>query len=499
MQLEPVSTIDEPRYGRITLRDVTAVLFRQRRLLTLSFVGILLLAIVLSGALSPSYQAEMKILVRHGRMDPVVTSQSNSPQQMMQEEITESELNSEVELLNGTDLLRKVVVANGLQTKWHSWLPTLGKPKAEVEIAKAVRDLGKHLKVQPLRKTNIISVTFESPDPELSARVLNSLGSLYLEKHLQVHRPSGEFTFFDQETTQLRHGLDAAEGRLNDFTRERGVVSAPYERDLTLQKASELEASLTQTRASIAETGQRIAALEQQASSVPPRLTTQLRTSDNPQLLQQMKSTLLSLELKRSELLSKFEPTYPLVVEVEKQIRDTQATIAGEKDAPVRDETTDQNPTYEWIKAEIAKARTELSGLKARAAANQTALVKYRDGARALQQDAIVQQGLLRTAKTEEDNYLLYRRKQEEARINDALDARGILNVGIAEPATTPALPARSFLNYVLLCFFLAGSGSVGLAFAADFLDPSFRTPEDISTLLDLPVLASIPKERQLS
>ena len=90
--------------------------------------------------------------------------------------------------------------------------------------------------------------------------MLNSLGSLYLEKHLQVHRPSGEFTFFDQETTQLRHGLDAAEGRLNDFTRERGVVSAQYERDLTLQKASELEASLTQTQASIAETGQRIAA-----------------------------------------------------------------------------------------------------------------------------------------------------------------------------------------------------------------------------------------------
>ena len=95
---------------------------------------------------------------------------------------------------------------------------------------------------------------------------------------------------------------------------------------------------------------------------------------------------------------------------------------------------------------------------------------------------SIVQQDLLRTAKTEEDNYLLYRRKQEEARINDALDARGILNVAIAEPATTPALPARSFLNYVLLCFFLAGSGSVGLAFAADFLDPSFRTPEEVCT-----------------
>src|SRR6185436_3825252 len=136
----------------------------------------------------------------------------------------------------------------------------------------------KHLKVDPVRKTNIISVTYESSDPDLAARVLNSLGSLYLEKHLQVRRPSGEFTFFDQETEQLHRGLDAAESRLNDFTREHGVVSAQYERDLTLQKASELEASLAQTQASIAETKQRIGTLEQQTTSIPRRLTTHLRT-----------------------------------------------------------------------------------------------------------------------------------------------------------------------------------------------------------------------------
>ena len=237
MQLEPLSTIDEPRYGSITLRDVTAVLFRQRRLLTLSFAGILLLAILLSGVLAPTYEAEMKILVRHGRVDPVVTSQSNNPPQIMQEEITESELNSEVELLNSQDLLRKVVLANGLQTRQHSWFRVFRKPNEEVVIAKAVRDLGKRLKVDPVRKTNIISVTFASSDPDLAARVLNSLGGLYLEKHLQVHRPSGEFTFFDQETEQLRRGLETAEGRLTDFTRKNGVVSAQYERDLTLQKA----------------------------------------------------------------------------------------------------------------------------------------------------------------------------------------------------------------------------------------------------------------------
>ena len=492
MQREPMVIIDEHQPFSLTLRDVAAVLFRQRRLLLASFV-VILIAVVVSGVLTPTYEAEMKILVRRGRVDPVVTSQPERDAQVVREEITESELNSEVELLNSQDLLRKVVLANSLQSAESSW-HLFGKSSEEVRIARAVRQLGRSLKAEPLRKTNVISVTFESRDPELAARVLNSVASLYVEKHLQVHRPAGEFKFFDEETAQLRRGLDLAETRLTDFTRDRGVVSAQMERDLTLQKASELEASLTQTQAAIAETEQRIRTLEQQIASIPPRMVRQERTSDNPQLLQQMKSTLLTLELKRTELLSKFDPTYRPVQEIEKEIRDTRAAIDGEKNAPVRDETTDQDPTYEWVKSELVKAQSELSGLKARAAANNASLARYRSGARTLQQAAIAQQDLLQTAKTEEENYLLYRRKEEEARINDALDRGGILNVAIAESPTVPALPARSFWLYGLLSVFLAGTGSVGLAFTSDFLDPSFRTPDEVAGFLESPVLASLPK-----
>jgi uncharacterized protein involved in exopolysaccharide biosynthesis len=492
MQHEPIA-IDEHQPFNLTLRDVVAVLFRQRRVLLVSF-GVILIAAVVSGVLTPTYKAEMKILVRRGgRVDPVVTSQPNAIPEVVPEEITESELNSEVELLNSQDLLRKVVLANNLQSAESSW-HFLGRSSEEVRIARAVRQLGKRLTAEPLHKTNVISVTFESRDPELAARVLNSVASLYVEKHLQVHRPVGEFNFFDQETSLLRKGLDLAETRLIDFTRDGGVVSAQMERDLTLQKASELEASLTQTQAAIAETEQRIRTLEQQIESIPPRMVRQERTSDNPQLLQQMKSTLLTLELKRTELLSKFDPTYRPVQEIEKQIRDTRAIIEGEKNAPIRDETTDQDPTYEWVKSELVKARSELSGLQARAEANNASLARYRSGARTLQQAAIAQQDLLRTAKTEEENYLLYRRKEEEARINDALDRGGILNVAIAEPPTLPALPARSFWFYGLLSMFLAGTGSVGLAFTSDFLDPSFRTPDEVAGFLESPVLASLPK-----
>ncbi|MFZ2003441.1 MAG: Wzz/FepE/Etk N-terminal domain-containing protein, partial [Candidatus Sulfotelmatobacter sp.] len=150
MQLEPSYTLEEEesRHFSLTLRDVIAVLFRQKRILLVSFVIIVLL-VVLSGALTPSYMAEMRILVRRERVDPVVTSQPNAPQ-VVQEEITESELNSEVELLNSQDLLRKVVIANSLQSKQHSWRGMFGKASEEVSIAKAVRQLAKGLKAEPL-------------------------------------------------------------------------------------------------------------------------------------------------------------------------------------------------------------------------------------------------------------------------------------------------------------------------------------------------------------
>ncbi|HYA95438.1 MAG TPA: Wzz/FepE/Etk N-terminal domain-containing protein [Terriglobales bacterium] len=484
MQQELIDERMEQRPGSLTARDLAAILFRQKKILLLSFV-VILLGIVLTGVLMPKYQAQMKILVRRDRVDPVVSSQPNTLQ-LNREEVTEAELNSEVELLNSSDLLRKAVLATGLADEESG--------SEQVRTAKAVRQLAKRLQIEPLRKTNVIAVSYESSDPAQAAKVLNTLASLYTEKHLEVHRPSGEFKFFDQQAEQYRKELELAEQRLTDFTRRHGTVAAQMERDITLQKLSEFEVSYRQTQAAIAETEQRIRALEQQQTSLPGRLTTQVRTSDNPVLLQQLKSTLLNLELKRTELLTKFDPNYRLVQELDKQIADTRAAIAAEDKAPVREQTTDQNPTSLWVNSEMARARTDLSALKAKAAATSSILSTYRQTARELQESSVEQQDLMRAVKTAEDNYLLYQRKEEEARINDALDQRGILNVAIAEQPTVPALPVRSSLLYGLLSVFLAGTASLGMAFTSDFLDPSFRTPTEVNAFMGAPVLASIPK-----
>ncbi len=219
-----------------------------------------------------------------------------------------------------------------------------------------------------------------------------------------------------------------------------------------------------------------------------------VRNSDNPELLQQLKSTLLNLQLKRTELLTKYEPTYRLVQEVDQQIADAKSAIAAEESKPIRDESSDQNPDYQWVQAELTKAQAELSGLKARAIAAAAVATKYHAQAQSLDRSMVIQQDLLRDTKTQEDNYLLYEHKREEARISNALDQGGILNVAVAEPPVVPALPKRSRLSVAFLTLLLAGTFSLSTAFVLDFMDPTFRTPDEMANYLGVQVLAALPK-----
>jgi uncharacterized protein involved in exopolysaccharide biosynthesis len=233
-----------------------------------------------------------------------------------------------------------------------------------------VRKLSKDLKIEPLPKTNVISVSYDARDPtDGGQEVLKALAAAYMEKHLEVHHPVGEFKFFDQQMEQYKQGLNQAQAKSDGLHQGNGVVSADLERDSALHQADDFDATARQAQTALLETQQRILALQAELQSIKPRITTVVRDSDNPQLLEQLKSTLLNLQLKRTELLTKYDPTYPLVQEVDQQIAEAKSAISAEENKPIRDETSDQNPDYQWVQAELTKAQADLSGLKARAAA----------------------------------------------------------------------------------------------------------------------------------
>lgn len=471
-------------------RVLVAAVFRHKRMVIVCCAAVVLGAL-LAGLLLPKYEARMKVLVKRERVDPIVTP-DQSTQVQIQNTVSEEEMNSEAELLKADDVLRKVVVANALQVKEGGWLHAGSE---EQKIAEAVRHLRSKLNIDTGRKTSLISVSYESRDPQLAAAVLRTLGDAYLEKHMEVNRPQGQLAFFEQQAQETKKSLSAAEEKLAQFAKEHGAVAPQVERDITLQKLNEFQFSLEQTRASIRETENRIAELTRLQTKTPDRITTQSRRSDNPQLMEKLKSTLLSLELKRTELLTKYQPTYRAVQEVDKQIADTKAAIAAEDAKPVREEVTDQNPTHEWIRSELAKAQADLTSLQARERVTLSSIAEYKERAQKLEFAGLQQQDLLRTQKEQQDNYLLYAHKREEARITEALDQGKILNVAIAEKATPPALPSHSPLLYALFGALAGLVFSAGLVFVAEYTDSSFRTPDEVNNNLGIPVLASIPRD----
>jgi uncharacterized protein involved in exopolysaccharide biosynthesis len=474
-----------------TMRDLFAVLFRQRRLGLLSFVTIFLIAISY-GIFAPSYQAHMKVLVRRGRVDAPVAPTPSPSQMFQREEVTEEELNSQVELLKDEEILGKVVQALGPAVRT-PWVDRLFGGSEEVRLARAVRRMARRLKVEAVRKSHLIEVTYSSSDPAQASTVLRSLAHAYLERQQRVHRPSGEFEFFEQQVVLSRRGLLEAEFHLMDFSNDQGVVSAAQERDLALQKLSDAEANDRQTRVSIAETSQRIHGLEQKLQSLPERVVTAIRNSDNPQLAEKMKSKLLELQLKRTELLTKFQPSYRLVQEVDQQIAETKESIATEDKSPLRDQTSNPDANHEWARGELLKAQVELGTLEAHGRATSIQVAGYRDSAQRLGGNAIRQGELLGELKLAEEKYLLYVNKREEARIEDAMDQGGILNVAVAEEPRAPALPAQAIWVFGVVGMVLGSTLSTGLVFAADYLNPGFRTPDEVITYLGIPVLASLP------
>jgi len=474
------------------MRDVAMVLFRRRRVFVW-VAGLVLAAAVFYAIAGSTYQANMKVLVRRGRADAPVSAAVNAPLDLTRTGVTEEELNSEVELLRDQEVLRQVVEQTGAGGRdWFHFLRLReGRPQ---RVERAARRLAGRITIQPIKKTNLITIRYGAGDPASAAKVLRSLAGAYLEKHTAVHRPQGELTFFEQQAAESRRQLEESGDRLLLFSESHGVVVAAQQRDLALQKLTELEAGSRLTGIEIAETRQRVKELTQQLDNLPERTITQVRKADNPELLRSLKATLLDLQLRRTQLLTKFEPGHRLVQEIEHQIAQAEKTIADENSSPVNAETTDKDANYEWAKGELQRAQVQLSGLEARQAATAIQQAACRKLADKLGADAITQEDLLSARKTAQENYLLYVKKREEARMNDALDARGIVNVTLVEQPVAPALPVSSPLSVLAMGFVAAGVAGMGAAFAAEHLDPAFRDPEDVVAYLNAPVLASLPR-----
>ena len=198
------------------------------------------------------------------------------------------------------------------------------------------------------------------------------------------------------------------------------------------------------------------------------------------------------LRNKRTELLTKFKPGDRMIRQVDQQLADTQKALDRAEKLNSTEEATDVNPLRQSIDGELARAEASANGLTGRIGALSRQASEYREELSSLEGMLPDEQELLREIKAAEDNFVLYSRKREEARIGEAMDKSKIANIALAEPPRVPALPEPRVNGTVVGGYLLA---IALIHMGALFAGQSRRTvctPWELEAFAGMPVLATV-------
>jgi uncharacterized protein involved in exopolysaccharide biosynthesis len=483
-----------PPLALVSFKTLVALVFRRKALVLALFLGVFSLAMVTTFLAPRRYESRTKILVKNERADLVVSPDARNDGQL-RADVSESQVNSEIEILSSNDLLARVVRACRLYEHASGARQATGGPDPAV-FEMAVRKLQHDLRITPVRKANIIQISYSAQTPELAASVLKQLSTSYLDAHLSVHRTSGTRQFFRDQAARFEARLRDTENRLSAFRRRNGLTSVVEQKELVLRKAMDAESELRESEAGLAEISTRVRELDKQVAAEEPRIVTQSRVIPNQNSVEQLNTMLAELENRRTQALMKFRSDDRVVIEVEEEIANTRAALDRASKLTSVEQATDVNPLRQSFEGDLARAELQEAGLRARRDSLAVIVKDYRARLADLENATLEHDGLQREAKESEASYLLYMNKQEEARIADALDQQKIANVAIIEAPTEQHVPVKPNVRMNLsLGFILATFVSLGAAFASQFGNCGFHTPAELEAATSFSVLATVPLE----
>jgi uncharacterized protein involved in exopolysaccharide biosynthesis len=473
----------------ISAKDLVEILFRRRFILLASFGGVMLLTILITLFTPKVYESEMKILVQNTRENVVISTERVGPTQMLQD-VTEQQINSELEILNSHDVLDSVA-----DPGWNNNTAAQRTPAEIKAHDKRIEKFESKLGAEPGRKSNVITVTFDDRSPVDAQQTLRNLAASYLQVQRGLQRPAGASDFFAGEEQRYRTAWNEATQRFVDFQQQHQVVSLP-DQETSLQKdVLDAQNQLRTIDVGLTEYSGRLASNDTQMHQVNQRQVTTAKTVPYQESVQQLNTLMVTLENKRTSLLTMYKPDDRMVKEVETQLAQTRKALDQALTGSAQETSTDINPSWQALRD--SKFKDEMT---------RSALVNQR--ATVVQQLASMQQKLgdvealtmqfnmLKSSADQlKDNYALYVQKHEQAQIEDAMDARKLLNVTIAEQPTLSYMPVKPkpltnlLLGFVTACFLAAL-----LVYLAELGRRTIQSPYELDAAISMPLLATVQR-----
>ncbi|HXE64417.1 MAG TPA: Wzz/FepE/Etk N-terminal domain-containing protein [Bryobacteraceae bacterium] len=462
---------------------LTAAAFSHWRLAFASFVvvfGAFAAAALLS---KPEYQCTTKILVKNDRVTPLLGPDQHTTSVIYPDQISEGRLNSEIELITSTDLLRQVIQQTDLRAAG-----------AHLSDNLLLRDVQKHLTVKAIKKSNLIEVHFTWSDPTTAFAVVKTLSALYLDSRIRLNGASSTSAVFDKQVLASQQALSRAEEDLVAFRKKYGIVSLGDETAAALQQAAALQTQLVANDAASEDDSKRLGALQHELGQMTPRITKEIRSLPNQYSTEHLNTMLVELRNKRIALESNYRPGDRVLVSLEQQIKETEQALAGVTQLDAAEHTTDINPLFESTNTELTRTTANLAGAEARGHILTDALNKVRARLVAFDQISVTHDQLARRVKEAETTYSYYVQQRDQSHTDELLDRNQVANVAISEQPYLPDLPASPDRPLILILGAVwALLMAVAAVFAVTKATHTLRDAAELEQTFGLPVLATVP------
>lgn len=384
-------------------------------------------------------------------------------------------------------------------------------------------------------------LSYEGTDPNKVFQVTQDLATLYLkeDERKREQLTTSATSFFQNEADQLKGQIYTLENNISDFKKSH-IGELPENNTVNLQAIARLQTDFDRINLNINSLQERIILLKQQIKSVDPLspvVTNEGKIAMNPR--ERLKKLHLELVNMQSVLSNKHPDVKKLkrqIKELEDQVKQSDksefkirrlsqlegqlASLRGElgskhpdvirlsKEAnalsieidkqakkstssPDNAENPD-NPAYINLKIQILSAETELKGLVKEKERIESAIRGYR---KKIETSPLVEKEyskLIRDYETAQLKYNEIMNKLMEARVAQGMEkTQRADRFTLVEPPSIPEIPYKpNRMAIALIGLALALGSSGGLAIARETMDNSVKTADELSEIMDGPVLS---------
>jgi uncharacterized protein involved in exopolysaccharide biosynthesis len=347
-----------------------------------------------------------------------------------------------------------------VKNEFQVFLIALNLKKELGERDKVILDIEDRLIVERQKDSDVISAKIRLPDPELGIRLLNTLLEMYFDRHIEVHREGDLRDFMETQATNYLDKLSALDKQRETVRDKWDIVSTTEQKRLLLSRLNAIYDDIETFKGE-----NEVLRKGAIAKSRSWEIDENSEIISEPGALKAIRERIAILQSEFVNLLGRYDEHAEAVVDMEQQIGRMENLLLRSIDARLKQQ-----------KKVSAELQNQLAALN-----------EGEDQLEFIERERII-------AK---DNYILYNKRREEARISEELDLRRVSNVSVLSPPSSslePVYPKR--LLIMALSVPLGLLIGLALAMLTDYLRNIVRVQDDLSDIPGLEYLGTfrVPK-----